>query len=282
MMWKHAEEQLFKLLMIASTIIVVGSLVSVFGSVIIKGAPTLSVQMLTQTPHGGYYLGKDGGVLNAIIGSIYLATGATVLSFTLSLPLALYLNEYNGETRFTSYLRRLLDVLCGVPSIVFGAFTFTVMITFHVRASLMWGILAVSMFEFPLMTRAIDEVLKKVPQGLRETAYALGSTRWETASRVVTRQALPGILSATLLSFGRGIGDSAAVMLTAGYTDNIPVSLSDPVATLPLAVFFQLSTPIPEVQSRAYASALILLIIVLMLSSLSRWGSSKLMKYVIR
>lgn len=282
MMWKHAEEQLFKLLMIASTIIVVGSLVSVFGSVIIKGAPTLSVQMLTQTPHGGYYLGKDGGVLNAIIGSIYLATGATVLSFTLSLPLALYLNEYNGETRFTSYLRRLLDVLCGVPSIVFGAFTFTVMITFHVRASLMWGILAVSMFEFPLMTRAIDEVLKKVPQGLRETAYALGSTRWETASRVVTRQALPGILSATLLSFGRGIGDSAAVMLTAGYTDNIPVSLSDPVATLPLAVFFQLSTPIPEVQSRAYASALILLIIILMLSSLSRWGSSKLMKYVIR
>ena len=282
MMWKHAEEQLFKLLMIASTIIVVGSLVSVFGSVIIKGAPTLSVQMLTQTPHGGYYLGKDGGVLNAIIGSIYLATGATVLSFTLSLPLALYLNEYNGETRFTSYLRRLLDVLSGVPSIVFGAFTFTVMITFHVRASLMWGILAVSMFEFPLMTRAIDEVLKKVPQGLRETAYALGSTRWETASRVVTRQALPGILSATLLSFGRGIGDSAAVMLTAGYTDNIPVSLSDPVATLPLAVFFQLSTPIPEVQSRAYASALILLIIILMLSSLSRWGSSKLMKYVIR
>jgi len=216
------------------------------------------------------------------MGSFYVASGATVVSFAVSLPIALYLTEYLGEGRNTSLLRRVLDVLCGIPSIVYGAFAFTIMIALKVRASLLWGIIAVTLFEFPLMTRAIDEVLKKVPARLRETAFALGCTRWEVCTGVVSRQALPGILSAVLLSFGRAIGDAAAVLLTAGYTDNIPTSLSDPVATLPLAVFFQLSTPIPEVQRRAYASGLVLLLMVLGLSALSRWGSRRLMKYVVR
>ncbi len=278
----HLEETIFKTLMILSLLIVLGSLASVFISVLMKGIPALSLEMITQTPKGGYYLGKEGGILNAIIGSLYLALGATTISIVLALPLALYLNEYLGETRSTSYLRRALDVLCGIPSIVYGAYAFTIMITLGVRASLGWGILTVSMFEFPYMTRAIDEVLKKVPMNLRETSYALGSTSWETASQVVIKQTLPGILTAIIIGFGRAIGDAAAVLLTAGYTDNIPTSLGDPVATLPLAIFFQLSVPIAEVQQRAYASGAILLFIVLGLSILSRWGTTRLMKYVIR
>ena len=97
---------------------------------------------------------------------------------------------------------------------------------------------------------------------------------------MVTRQAAPGILSAVLLCFGRAIGDAAAVMLTAGYTDHIPVSLGDQAATLPLAVFFQLASPVPEVQQRAYASGIVLLMIVLGLSVASRWVSDRAMRYV--
>jgi len=279
---RKAEEAFFKGLMLLSTFIVVGSLLAVFAVVIWKGAPALSLSMLTQTPKGGYYLGKEGGILNAIIGSLYLAGGATALAFLIGLPIALYLHEYAERSKFASFIRISLDVLWGVPSIVYGAFAFTVMLYLRARASLLWGILTVALFVLPIITRAIDEILKMVPVKLREASYALGSTRLETAFKVVTRQVLPGVLTAVLLAFGRGIGDAASVLLTAGYTDSIPNSLLDPVATLPLAVFFQLGTPIPEVQQRGYASGIILLVLVLSLSIVSRLATKKFMKYVIK
>jgi phosphate transport system permease protein len=276
------EEKLFVVLMLISLVTVLGSLLSVFAVVIINGAPALSVSMITQTPKGGYYLGKEGGVLNAIVGSLYLASGATILSFLLSLPIALYIYEYVRGSRHIVSIRLSLDVLAGIPSIVFGAFTFTLMLFLGARTSLLWGMITVSFFLIPIMTRAIDEVLRTVPPQLRETSFALGSTRLELLSKVVIRQILPGLLTAVLLSFGRAIGDAAAVLLTTGYTDNIPRSLTDPVATLPLAIFFQLATPIPEVQQRAYASAVILLVIVMTLSILSRLSMKRLTKYVVR
>ena len=113
-------------------------------------------------------------------------------------------------------------------------------------------------------------------------ALALGSTRFEVALQVVTRQMLPGITTAILLAFGRGIGDAASVLFTAGYTDRMPSSLFNPVASLPLAIFFQLSTPFPEVRQRAYAAALILTVIVLAVSLGSRWISGRLSKYVVK
>jgi phosphate transport system permease protein len=131
------------------------------------------------------------------------------------------------------------------------------------------------------MCRAVEEVLKMVPFELTESAFALGTTRWEVAWKVVVRQALPGITSAVLLAFGRGIGDAASVLFTAGYTDNLPTSLFRPAASLPLAVFFQLATPVQGVQDRAYASALVLTAIVFLISVLSRLASARLSKYVV-
>jgi len=279
---RKLEEAFFKGLMLLSISIVVGSFLAVFAIVLLKGLPALSLSMLTQTPKGGYYLGKEGGILNAIIGSLYLAGGATALAFFLSLPIALYLNEYAGRSKFASFTRLSLDVLWGIPSIVYGAFAFIIMLYLEARASLFWGIIAVTLLVLPIMTRAMDEVIKMFPFKLREASHALGSTRLETALKVVTRQALPGILTAVLLAFGRGIGDAASVLLTAGYTDSVPSSLFDPVATLPLAVFFQLGTPIPEVQQRAYASGVILLVLVLLLSIVSRLSTRKFTKYVIK
>ena len=275
-------EGIVKALMVASFALVMGSLVFILITVIVKGLPALDLAMITQTPKGGYYLGKEGGILNAIIGSLYLAGGATLLALVFSLPISIYLEAYERRSRWADVTRLSLDVLWGIPSIVYGAFGFTIMLALGMRASLLGGIIVLAILELPIMTRAMDEVVRMMPFDVEQASYALGATRLETALRVVTRQMLPGILTAILLAFGRGIGDAASVLFTAGYTDRIPTSLMRPTASLPLAVFFQLGTPFPEVQRRAYASALVLTFIILIVSLGSRWISSRMSKFTIK
>ncbi len=280
---RYVEERIFKGLMVFSTMLIVSSLLLILATVLVKGLPYLSLDMVTKTPQGGYYLGKGGGILNAIIGSLYLAGGATLLAVLFSLPIALFLNVYSRpDAKFVSTCRFAFDVLNGVPSIVFGAFGFTLMIYFGMRASLLGGIIAIALLILPMLIRSMDEVIRLVPRELMEASYALGATRWETAMKVVARQALPGILTAVLIAFGRGIGDAAAVIFTAGFTDSIPDSLLRPVATLPLAIFFQLGVPIPEVQGRAYASALVLTILILIISVAARLLSRRLTRHVVK
>jgi phosphate transport system permease protein len=279
---RHIEEAIVQSLMAVSFAVVAGSLILILWTVVSKGLPALSWQMLTQTPKGGYYLGKEGGILNAIVGSLYLAGGGTLLALVFSLPMALYIETYARNSDWGRAVRLALDVLWGIPSIVYGAFGFTLMLSLGLRASLLGGILALALLELPIMTRAMDEVIRLMPRDLEQAALALGSTRLETAVHVVTRQMLPGILTAILLAFGRGIGDAASVLFTAGYTDRIPTSLIRPVASLPLAVFFQLGTPYPEVQQRAYASALILTVIVLAISLGSRWVAGRMGKFTLK
>ena len=283
MIGRKIEEKIVKGLMIASTLIILSSLVLILVTVVVKGIPAMNLAMITQTPKGGYYLGKEGGILNAIIGSLYLAGGASVLAILISLPIVLYLNIYAKKGSFlVNACRFSLDVLWGVPSIVFGAFGFIIMLSLGLRASLLGGIIAVALLILPVMSRAMDEVIRMVPKELLEASYSLGSTRLETALKVVVRQALPGISTAVLIAFGRGIGDAASVIFTAGFSDSIPYSLFRPAATLPLAIFFQLGTPFPEVQERAYASALILTAIILIISILSRVLINRFTKHIIK
>ncbi|MBI4285374.1 MAG: phosphate ABC transporter permease PstA [Chloroflexi bacterium] len=280
---RKAEETIFKSLMIASIAVVVGTLLTIVIMITLKGLPALNLAMITQTPKGGYYLGKEGGILNAIVGSLYLAVGATVLAFLISLPIALFLQrDYIGKTRFASVVKLSMDILWGIPSIVYGAFGFIIMLYLGVRASLLGGIIALTLLEIPIMTRAMDEVVRTVSPDLKAASFTLGATRLQTSVNVVVRQVLPGIMTAVLLAFGRGIGDAASILFTAGYTDRIPTSPLDPVASLPLAVFFQLGTPFPEVQQRAYASALILLLIILLISVLTRLLSKRFTRHTIR
>jgi len=279
---RHVGELIARILMYFSFVIVAGSLALILWTVLSKGLPALTWDMVSQTPKGGFYLGKEGGILNAIIGSLYMAGGGTLVALLFSLPLALYLETYLGESRWGYWVRLSLDVLWGIPSIVYGAFGFTIMLALGMRASLLGGIIVLSLLELPIMTRAMDEVIRRMPRDLEQAALALGSTKLEVAIRVVIRQMMPGIVSAILLAFGRGIGDAASVLFTAGYTDRIPTSLMSPAASLPLAVFFQLGTPFPEVQQRAYASALILTIIVLVISLGSRWISAQVGKYSVK
>jgi len=269
---RKAEETIFKVLMIGSTVIVVASLLLIVGTIVVKGFPAMKLSMITQTPKGGYYLGKEGGILNAIVGSLELAGGATFLALLLSVPIVLYINLYSRRrSRLAVFTRFSLDVLWGIPSIVYGAFGFVLMMMIGLRTSLLAGIIAVALLELPIMTRAMDEVIRLVPRSLKDASSSLGATKLETALHVVVRQGMPGMITAVLIAFGRGIGDAASVLFTAGFSDRIPGSLLQPAATLPLAIFFQLGTPYPEVQERAYASAAVLTLIILVISLGSRW-----------
>jgi len=276
------EERVFKLLMQLSTLLIVGALLSIVVVVFVKGMPSLTLQMLTQTSNGGYYVGKEGGVLNAIVGSLDLCGGATVMAIALGVPTAVYLNEYASRSRFAAFVRNSLDLLWSVPSIIYGVFAFILMVYVGLGTSLLGGIVALTMLELPIMIRGMDEVLRTVPQRLKEASYSLGATKLETAVRTVMRQAFPGLMTAMLLALGRAMGDAASVLFTAGYTDNLPISLFQPVASLPLAVFFQLQTPFPVVQQRAYASGFILLVLILSLSVFSRLISKQFGRYTVR
>jgi phosphate transport system permease protein len=303
---KKAEENFFIALMAFATGTIAVVLILILSSILMKGLPALSWEMISQTPKGGFYFGKEGGILNAIVGSIYLSLGASFLALLLGLPLALMLNVHlvisnaNGQrecpreffkacrfklkkwtfqlipfSKLAQTIRFLLDLLWGVPSIVYGAFGFSILIYFGWKNSLLAGIITLSLLILPIMVRAIDEILQTVPRGLLEASLSLGSTHSETAFRVFLRQVSGGVITGVLLSFGRAIGDAASVLFTTGYTDHIPTSLGQPSATLPLAIFFQLSSPIPEVRDRAFASAAILTFLILLVSLCARLTAQK-------
>lgn len=276
--FKFIEEKIAKGLMIVATLTVFAFVANILFTIVHKGLPSLSWEMISQIPEGGYYNGGGGGVLNAIVGSLYIVAGSTFLGLLISIPVVFYLNVYlTKKSRFAYAARLAFDVMFGIPSIVYGAFAFSIMVYFGMKTSLGGGILVLTLLIIPIFIRSMDEVAKQLPKDLLDASYSLGATKLETIG-IVVRQIAPGIATATLLSIGRAIGDAAGVMFTAGFTDSIPTSLNQPAATLPLSVFFQLSSPSADVQNRAYASALILTLIVLVISLAGRFITARFSK----
>ncbi len=278
---KQIEEKIFKVIMMGAAMIILGLLLYIIGTVFYRGLPALTLDMITKLPGGGFYLGKEGGVLNAIVGSLYIILGSLAISIIISVPLVMYINFYlPPKSIFSSIIRFSLDILFGIPSIVYGAFGFALMVYLGMRASLLGGIITVAMLIMPLMMRSFDEVTRLLSRDLPDALLSLGATKFEM-TKVIIRQMVPGLITAILLAVGRGIGDAATVLFTAGYTDNIPTALNQPAATLPLSIFFQLGSPVEEVQNRAYASAIILTVMILILSFSARYFSSKFSKHKI-
>jgi phosphate transport system permease protein len=275
---RKLEEKIVKNLMRLATLIILGSLFLILYTIIKRGIPSMSWDMITKIPSGGFYIGKEGGLLNAIVGSLMMVAGSTILGLLFSIPIVIYINLYLPKKSFLADITRFsFDILFGIPSIVYGAFGFALMVYFGLKTSLLGGIIALTFLIVPILIRSMDEVARQIPKELKDATLSLGATKFETI-RVMLRQISPGITTAVLLSIGRAIGDAASVLFTAGYTDSIPTSLSQPAATLPLAIFFQLSSPIEEVQNRAYAAAFILTAIVLILSLAARFYSRKFSK----
>ncbi|HVQ01836.1 MAG TPA: phosphate ABC transporter permease PstA [Candidatus Thermoplasmatota archaeon] len=277
------EERIFKTLMYISIAIVIGSLVIIIGLVIYHGAPSITFDIITKTPTSADYVGQGtGGILNAIVGSILLALPATAIAFIIGIGIALYLQNDFSHSIFSTTVRFILDVLWGIPSILYGTFIFIIMILIGMRQCLLTGILALTLLEIPIITRYMDESIKMVPMGLKESSYSLGSTKFETAVKIVRRQAFPGILAGVLLGLGRGIGDAAAPLFTAGYSNNLPGSVFDGTASMPVLIFKYFSSPYAAVRERAYAAAFILFIIVLFISIITRTLTRRYKRHLIK
>ncbi len=277
---RKIEEKIFKYLMISSTAAIIGTLALIIGSVIVKGAAEVSVNTFINDDVA-LFPGEEHGILHAIIGSLYLAINSTVISFLISFPVAIYSVEYMKKKSLSPALTISIETLMGVPSIVFGMFGLFVFVLVLTRGfTLLAGTLTLALLELPLMERGIEEVVRMVPVSLKEASYALGATTFETIKNIVLKQALPGIVTVSLISFGRGIGEAAPVMLTAGFNPFPPASLLEPAASLPLAVYTYLSAP--GQQGKAYASAFTLTIIVLIISLISRYVSKRFTRYVSR
>jgi phosphate transport system permease protein len=158
---KNYEESFFKVLMITSALIIMGVLIFIIGTIVYHGLPALTWDMITELPGGGFYLGKEGGVLNAIIGSLYIIVGSLIISIFLSIPVVMFINFYlPANALFANVIRFTFDILFGVPSIVYGAFGFALMVFLGIRASLLGGIITVAMLIMPIMMRSLDEVTR--------------------------------------------------------------------------------------------------------------------------
>lgn len=267
---KFIEEKVVKALMWVSVSLVILMVASIICTIFVKGFGSLSWDMVTKVPGRNWNTTDDGGFINAIWGSIIVVAPATLIAMVVSIPVVFYMNLYRRRSNWLSYVARLAyDVLYGIPSIVYGAFAFMIMVMVGMRASVLGGIIVSTLLIIPMFIRNGDEISKSVPDDMIDAAYSLGATKWETL-KVVVRQVLPGMATATLLAVGKAIGDAAAVMFTAGFSDSMASSLSSPTATLPLAIFNWVTMPDPF-PGRAYAAALVLTVIVLILSLGGRW-----------
>ena len=267
---KFIEEKVVKALMWVSVSLVILVVASIICTIFVKGFGSLSWDMVTKAPGRNWNTTDDGGFINAIWGSVIVVAPATLIAMVVSIPVVFYMNLYRRRSNWLSYVARLAyDVLYGIPSIVYGAFAFMIMVMVGMRASVLGGIIVSTLLIIPMFIRNGDEISKSVPDDMIDAAYSLGATKWETL-KVVVRQVLPGMATATLLAVGKAIGDAAAVMFTAGFSDSMATSLSSPTATLPLAIFNWVTMPDPF-PGRAYAAALVLTVIVLILSLGGRW-----------
>ena len=267
---KYIEEKFFQVLMWAAVITVMAFVISIIWTICVKGFGSISWEMVTSTPGKDWNTADDGGFLNAIIGSLIVVLPAMLIAMIVSVPVVFYMNLYRRRSNWLSYVARLVyDVLYGIPSIVYGAFAFMIMVAVGMRASVLGGIIVSTLLIIPMFIRSGDEISRSVPDDMIDAAYSLGATKWETL-KVVLRQVLPGMATASLLAVGKAIGDAAAVMFTAGFSDSTATSLSSPTATLPLAIFNWITMPEPF-PGRAYAAALVLTVMVLILSLGGRW-----------
>jgi phosphate transport system permease protein len=246
----------------AAAILTIGLLVLIIGIILLRGLPSLSWQFLTGTPEN---LGRDGGILPAILGTIALGVVALLIATPLGVGSAIYLTEYTYESRFTRAIRFGTESLAGVPSIIFGLFGFIFFVTYlQMGWSILAGGLTLALMVLPTIIRTSEEAILTVPPAYRDVSYSLGATRWEMVTTVVLPSALPGIVTGVILSFGRAVSETAAVIFTAGTALNLPVSPFSPVRTM--AVHFYILAVEGISLEKAYATGAVLIITILLIN----------------
>lgn len=261
----------------AGTVIALIPLVLVLYFLLQKGLPAWNAKFFTTDPNGNF-LGYPGGIRSAIIGSLEIVALATLISVPAGIGVALYLTEYGKGSRLASVVRYFIDVMTGVPSIVFGLFIFIVLVLSKVGGTsyAAWkGSVALSLLMLPVVTRAAEVVLRLVPGSLREAALALGAPRWRVVTRIVLPTAGPGLVTGSLLAIARGAGETAPLLATVLGASVLTTNLSVQMNTLPLQIFSDVSSFRPDIVTRAWGAALTLVTMILLLNLIARAASRR-------
>ncbi|MEI6415461.1 MAG: phosphate ABC transporter permease PstA [Pseudomonadota bacterium] len=254
-------------LMWTLALITISALLFVIVFILVRGLPHISWEFLSQSPRS---MGREGGIFPMIIGTLLVTGLAVLIAAPIGVGTAIYLTEYTRESKLTAVIRFGADCLAGIPSIIYGLFGFVFfVITLGMGLSLISGALTLAIMVLPTIIRTSEEAIRAVPQTYRYVSYGLGSTRWQMVTQVVLRTALPGIGTGLVLSIGRSISETAAVMLTAGSALGIPKSLFDSSRTLALH-FYTLSREGISMPN-AYATASVLILAILVINVVAYW-----------
>jgi phosphate transport system permease protein len=247
-------------------------LLLVLGYLVAKGAGQLSPDFFTTDPSGAF-LGDPGGIRSAILGTIEIVGLAALVAIPVGLGIAIHLTQYAQASRLSAVVRFLIDVMTGVPSIVFGLFVYITLVVSGAGGGSFAGwkaSLALALLMLPIVTRSCEVVLAEVPASLREAALALGAPRWKVIGRVVLPTALPGIVTGSLLAIARAAGETAPLLFATAIVSGTTLNLGERMNALPLQIFQDLKQPRDELVSVAWGAALTLVLMVLALSLLAR------------
>ena len=259
-------------LLLAATGVALVPLILIIYYLLYKGLSAWSSSFFTTDPNGNFF-GNPGGVRSAIVGTLEIVGLATLISVPIGISVALFLTEYGKDSMFASVVRYFVDVMTGVPSIVFGLFIYIVLVISHAGGTgfAAWkGSLAISLLMLPIVIRSAEVVLLLVPDSLREAALALGSPRWRVVTRVVLPTASSGLVTGSLLAVARGMGETAPLLFTVSLAFGLTGNLNAQMNSLPVQIFTDITNPRNVVVTRAWGAALTLVALVLILNLVAR------------
>ncbi len=237
-----------------------------------KGIGAWSWSFFTTDPTGSFF-GSPGGIRSGILGTLEIVGLASLIAIPTGIGVALYLTEYGKQSRFANLVRYFIDVMTGVPSIVFGLFIYIVLVVSKVGGSgfAAWkGSIALSLLMLPIVVRSAEVVLALVPDSLREAALALGAPRWRVLARVVLPTARPGLVTGSLLSVARAAGETAPLLFTVSIAFSVSGNLNGQLDSLPFLIYNDVQSPRNAIVNVAWGAALALVVLVLILNLLAR------------
>ncbi len=264
---RYLTQKIAKLLIWLAALSTIAVMILILVQILTEGLPVLHLGFFLDSPKE---MGREGGVFSTIIGTVGLTLVAIFVGAPLGIGTAIFLREYTRESKISRMIRFGTDCLAGVPSIIFGLFGF---VFFVIRLNMGWSILSggltLAAMILPTVISTAEESIKSIPYSYREVSYSLGGTRWQTVTRVVLPGAFPGIFTGILLSVGRSIGETAAVILTAGSSLVMPTSLFSPIRTM--SVHFYILAREGISMKMAYGTGAALILLVLIINVLAQW-----------
>ena len=270
---RKIKDNFLSFLLYLSSFITVGLLVLIVGFIFVNGIKGINLSYI----FSDYSASGDGGILPMIISTVYMVLISIAIATPIGVLSAIYLHEYAKKGKIVEIIRFATECLAGIPSIIYGLFGgIFFVVTLKMQYSIIAGALTVSIIILPVIIRTTEEALKTVPNEFREGSLAMGATKFQTLYKVILPSALPGILSGVILSIGRVIGESAAILLTAGTVASMPSSIFDSARTLTVHSYL-LTKEMGDI-SGAASVGIVLIIIVLILNASTKLIAKKLSK----